>query len=343
VPMVNVRSHWGILAAFAATLAACSPLGPHALPPSEYPALGAPSQPVVALAATKHLYVLEFDASKAVLEYPIRNGIPAASPDRTITGLAGPNAINFDDSGNLYVLDGRIVKEFAPGANGNAHPIRSFHVPLSLNIGSLAIDANGYAYVGQKASVHVYAPGARGYPKAVAKFKPVGYPAGLAVDASNDLYALGNTQSGHPVLHFQAHVSVYANPTNPQRVREFCTRELPNHGIDYGIALDGAGNLFTTHPYFINSSPHGEIDVYDANADTCPVNPIARITTTGRSLLGPVYLALDGAYLYVYDLDYGNGGVVFTLHASGNPQKPLSTLFVKNGQGHNVQGIAIGP
>src|SRR5215472_13188189 len=58
-------------------------------------------------AAAKHLYVLEFDATKAVLEYRLQNGIPAATPDREIQGLDGPNALTFDGAGNLFVLDGR--------------------------------------------------------------------------------------------------------------------------------------------------------------------------------------------------------------------------------------------
>jgi hypothetical protein len=294
-------------------------------------------------APTKHLYVIEFDAVRAVLEYAIRGGIPDAKPDRVIAGLVGPNAIALDHEGRLFVLDGRIVKEFAPGASGRAHPIREINVPLGLNIGTLAVDAQGYLYVGQKARVFVYGPNARGRAKPVAIFTPIGYPAGLAIDARSELYALGNTQEMDPILAFQAHVAVYTTPSMPKRIRKFCTHEFTNHGIDYGLALDGSGHLFTTHPYFINSYPEGEIDVFSSDADTCPTDPIATITTTNPSLAGPVYLALNGAFLYVYDLDYGNGGVVFTLRTTGSPQTPLSVLYVANNHPHDAQGIAIGP
>jgi hypothetical protein len=294
-------------------------------------------------AAAKHLYVLEFDAAKAVLEYRLQNGIPAAMPDREIQGLDGPNALTFDAAGNLFILDGRTIKEFAAGAKGHATPIRKLDVPLSLNIGALAVDSNGYIFVGQKSRLNVYSPGASGHAKPIAKITPTGYPSALAIDAGDNLYALGNTQKMHPVLTFKMHLSVYTTPQMPTRIREFCSHWLPNHGIDYGVALDGAGNLFTTHPYFINSAPHGQIDVYAAGDDACPADPLRAIATTNPSLLGPVYLALDGGYLYVYDLDYGNGGVVFTLRSSGSLQTPLSTLYVRNKQGHNVQGIAIGP
>jgi hypothetical protein len=304
------------------------------------PAGGAAAVPS---AATKHLYVIEFDSVKAVLEYPIRAGIPDAKTDRVVTGLVGPNAIALDDAGRLYVLDGRIVKEFAAGAAGHARPIREIDVPISLNIGTLAIDALGYVYVGQKGRVFVYAPQAHGHAKPIAIITPVGYPAGAAIDAGGAFYVLGNTQKMHPTLTFKAHVSVYTTPSQPTRIREFCTHYLPNHGIDYGVALDGSGNLFTTHPFFINSYPYGEIDVFAADANACPIDPTGTITTSNPSLRGPVYLAVDSPYLYVYDLDYGSGGVVFALRTTGSPQTPLSILYVANKQPHNVQGIAIGP
>ncbi|MBV8372689.1 MAG: hypothetical protein JOY69_05470 [Candidatus Eremiobacteraeota bacterium] len=294
-------------------------------------------------APSKHLYVIEFDATKAVLEYPIEAGIPSAKTDRTITGLTGPNALAFDSAGHLFVLDGRTIKEFVVHANGPAKPIREIDVPLSNNIGALAVDGNGYVYVGQKQRIFVYAPGARGNAKPVAIFTPAGYPSSLTIDASNDLYALGNTQRMKPTLTFKMHVAVYTTPTKPTRVRGFCSRWLPNHGIDYGVQLDGLGNLFTTHPFFINSSPHGQIDVYGADDGVCPSDPVATIASTNPVMLGPVYLAVNSPYLYVYDLDYGNGGVVFTLKTSGSLQMPLSILYVADKRPHNAQGIAVGP
>ena len=327
---------WLPAAAFAVTIAGCvSGNRQSALPTSD-------GLPASLPRTAQHVYVLEFDAAKAVLEYPITNGIPASTPDRSITGLTGPNAIAFDSSGKLYILDGRTVKEFAVGASGNAKPLRTIDVPVPYNIGSLAVDSTGYLYVGQTGQVFVYAPGASGHAKPVAKIKPIGYPAGLEIGSGDRLFALGNTQKMHPTLTFEMHVTVFSPPPAPKQTRTFCSGWLPNHGIDYGIALDD-GSAFTTHPYFINSSPHGEIDVYASGDGTCPAKPAAVITTTGPSLLEPVYLALNGSYLYVYDLDYGNGGVVFTLRTSGDLQTPLDVLYVRNKQPHNVQGIGVGP
>jgi hypothetical protein len=300
-------------------------------------------QAAAARAPAKHLYVIEFDSVRAVLEYAIRGGIPQAKPDRVVSGLVGPNAIALDGAGHLFVLDGRIVKEFAAGASGHAHPIRQIHVPISLNIGSLAVDRAGYLYVGQAGHLYVFAPGAHGRAAPVEILKPRGYPSSLAIDAADDLYALGNTQKEDPILAFTMHVTVYASAPKLKRTRRLCSHQFPDHGINYGIVFDGLGHLFTTHPYFIESSPAGEIDMYPENANACPIDPLSMITTSNPSLLGPVYLAVNPPYLYVYDLDYGNGGVVFTLRTTGSAQTPLSTLYVANNRGHDVQGIAVGP
>jgi hypothetical protein len=103
------------------------------------------------------------------------------------------------------------------------------------------------------------------------------------------------------------------------------------------------GGLFTTYTYFISSYPHGQINVYPQSAAACPKNPGTIITTTNPSLHEPVYLAIDGPYLYVGDVFYGQGGVVFTLRTAGKQQTPLGTLYVADNQPHNIFGIAIGP
>ncbi|HEY2473330.1 MAG TPA: hypothetical protein VGI19_00880 [Candidatus Cybelea sp.] len=322
--------------ALASICVACSPPLGHAVLP-----LGA--APATSIAArSEHLYAIVTTSTRYVAEYPIDGGIPGAKPDRIVTGFFAPNALTVDNQGRLYVLDRRTIKEFAAGADGHARPIREIYAPSFLNIDTLAVDARGYLYVGQSKRLYVYAPGAHGHAKPVTVVKPVGYPAGLTLDASDDLYALGNTQEMDPYLAFQTHVTVYGAAPGLQRVREFCTPEFTRHGIDYGVALDGKGRLFTTHTYFVNSYPVGEVDVFPADANACPEKKLATITMT-PSLLEPVYLAVNSPYLYVADVDYGNGGVVFTLRTTGSPQKPLAVLQIANDQPHNVFGIALGP
>ncbi|HZY96986.1 MAG TPA: hypothetical protein VFE35_07780 [Candidatus Cybelea sp.] len=321
---------------------ACSmPAGPPLVPPSQTEAV-----PRVAPArgATKHLYVIVTTSTQFVAEYPIRHGIPDSTPDRTVSGFTAPNALTVDSTGHLFVLDLKTIKEFAPGANGNAKPIREIRVPSFLNIDTLAVDKNGYAYVGQKGHVYVYAPGAHGRAKPVAVIKPDDYPSGLAIDSSGDLYALGSTEEQDPSqLSYQMHASVYSAAPQLQRIRAFCSYEEGHSGIDYGVALDGANHAFTTHTYFINSYPSGEIDIFPADAHTCPRGASGTITTTNPTLREPVYLAVDAPYLYVADVFYGYGGAVFTLRTSGSPQQPLSVLYLENNQPHNIFGIALGP
>lgn len=325
----------------AAAIGACSPAGGgRAVPPA-----GTTGLLTSPNSATQHLYVIVTTSTRFVAEYPIENGIPASKPDRVVRGFRAPNALTVDSAGDLYVLDLKTIKEFAPGASGHARPIREIDVPSFLNINTLAVDANGYLYVGQSNRVNVYAPDAHGAATPIAKFRPVGYPAGFTVDGKNDFYTLGNTQKviSGSYLQFQTHTTIYSPAPKIQRVRGFCTHWLEQSGIEYGIALDSHSNAFTTHTYFIGSVPQGEIDVFPPGADRCPMNPASRITTSNPTLREPVYLAIDGPYLYVGDVYYGQGGAIFTLRTEGKHQKPLSTLYVNNDKPHDVFGIATGP
>lgn len=322
----------------AALGAACSPLGGQgSVPPAGTP----PGSQAVS--AQRHLYVIVTTKRRFVAVYPIRDGVPESTPDRTVLGLHAPNAIAVDNVGDLFVLDLKTLKEFAPGASGNARPIREIDLTSFLNIDTLAIDARGYLYVGQSRRVYVFAPGAHGRATPIARIRPAGYPAGFTIGEADDFYSLGNTQTYDPYLTFQTHVSIYSAAPKLRRVRAFCTYELPQSGIDYGVALDGRGSTFTAHTYFVNSYPQGEIDVFPPGADRCPMRPGSKITTTNPTLREPVYLAIDGPYLYVGDVFYGGGGVVFALRTTGTQQTPLGILYVVNHRAHNIFGIAAGP
>ena len=259
----------------AALLTGCSPFGRNAMSPAVPPPAGP-----AATTPAHHLYVIVTLKQRFVAEYPLRDGIPESRPDRTLFGFRAPNAITVDSAGDLYVLDLKTIKEFAPSVSGHPRPIRQIDVPSFLNIDTLAVDAHGYLYVGQSGHVYVYAPGAHGRATPVARFKPVGYPAGFVLDADDNFDVLGNTQrTVGSSLQFQMHTSVYAPAPKLQRIRKFCTDQLAQSGIDYGIALDQRARAFTTHTYFIGSYPQGEVDVFPAGAHRCPMNPALRITT----------------------------------------------------------------
>ena len=330
---------WSLLMAFAAATAGCASQSvPSAFPSSENGAAVRTASPF----AARHLYVSEFGPSRAVFEYPLQNGIPAARPDRVLRGLKSPNSIAIDSEGNLFVLDEYEVKEFAAGATGRARPIREIYVPSGY--GALAVDSNGYLYVGQSGfQVFVYAPNASGHAQPIATLGAAGYLAGLTVDANDHLFALGDSQQMHPKLVFQMHVSVFENPKLPTRIRDFCTHWLPNLGYDSGVAVDLTGHLFTSRSSVVHNHPHGEIDVFPVDESTCPVDPSAEIHTQNPALLGPVYVTVQNRYLYAYDSYYGNGGAVFTLRTTGKLQTPLSILYLNDKQPHTVEGIGVGP
>jgi len=297
--------------------------------------------------ATRHLYVIDFGSVVAVLAFPIRNGIPASSPDREITGLNGPIALSVDAAGTVYVLDQQQLKVFAPGASGHAKPVRVIDLPFAAksNIDTLAVDQRGYTYVGESKYIFAYAPTAHGPAQPVASVLPRGYPAGLAVDASGDLYVLGNTEEQDPNLVYQSWVTVYATPSShPVKIRQFCTHEFTDKGLDYGLAFDGAGHVLATHPYFIGQTPRGAVHVFNADTNACPIDPVQTIASQNPSMLGPVYLAIAGN-LYVYDFQFDgiNSGAIFTLQSSGTPQTPLAVLHGPKSMLHGPQGIAVGP
>lgn len=137
--------------------------------------LAAPS--AIAFGRAGNLYVAD-RAGKCVLVFaPGASG--NAVPIRIISGentlIYGPSAIAFDSSGNIYLANSTVlptgsITVYAPGASGNAAPIRSIYGPntgLDLPSG-IALDADDNVYVASRdaesgrGKVTVYTAGASG-------------------------------------------------------------------------------------------------------------------------------------------------------------------------------------
>jgi hypothetical protein len=134
----------------------------------------------------------------------------------TLLGTHPMTAITHDPAGNLYVAafngEGNDpIYEFAAGANGNVAPIREIDLepvtgqgsPSILYPVSIAVDADGYLYVGASipfnsgnvvitTEVDVYAPGASGSVQPIAVLNANAFGSlWVALDAAQDLYTAG--------------------------------------------------------------------------------------------------------------------------------------------------------
>ena len=102
----------------------------------------------------------------------------------TLTGLADPDALAFDTSGNLYVANAgnNTVSVFSSGATTASATLTGLSTP-----DSLAFDASGNLYVANSGgtTVSVFAPGAT---TATATLTGLTAPDALALDSNGNLY-----------------------------------------------------------------------------------------------------------------------------------------------------------
>ena len=111
-----------------------------------------------------HAYISDHTAG-VVYRFALRNGVPDKQPDSSLYGgLVTPFGLAFDRRGYLYVSDDtpQVVNIYAPGAHGNARPIRQIsfgrHQP-----GNVAVNSQGYLFVALDFThINIYRPGAHG-------------------------------------------------------------------------------------------------------------------------------------------------------------------------------------
>ena len=170
------------------------------------------------------------------------------------SGVASPQALAFDVSGNLFVADQPAsVTEYAPPyvtapatiANGVNHPQ------------ALAVDARGNLFVANGSgsnTVTVYSPPYNGPPQTTIS-AGIDDPVDLVLDASSNLYVVN-----------QAHntVAIYAPPYAAPPTILSRGLNSPN-----SLALDARGNLFVAN---LNSTPNSVVEfVPPFNAMNDPV------------------------------------------------------------------------
>jgi len=191
-------------------------------------------------------------AAGYITEYDAGSQSGNVAPSRTITGLDDPEGVAIDSKGNLYVAETEAIAVFAPGASGNATPIRTiagantdFDV-LTFNgqVHGLAMDASDDVYAALAESVVEFASGASGNAT----------PANVYGDtAQGELYGSATLASclGTAVDTLD---NVYCANFNNDTFAYFATALSPGTLVTstaakqpFGIFVDSSGAIFVTN------------------------------------------------------------------------------------------------
>jgi len=256
------------------------------------------------------------------------NATPTATIAGGNTGLTGTFGIALDGAGNIYVANAGVpysITVYAAGASGNATPtatIAGGNTGLNFPFG-IALDGAGNIYVTNQVSnsITVYAAGASGNATPTATIAGgntgLNSPAGIALDGAGNIYVTNvSLISPYSITVYAAGASGNATPT--------ATIAGGNTGLNvpFGIALDGAGNIY------VANNGANNIIVFAAGASG-DATPTATIAGGNTGLTGPFGIALDGAgNLYV--TNHGSDSVtVYAAGASGNAT-PTATIAGSN-------------
>jgi hypothetical protein len=250
--------------------------------------------------------------------------VPIGVPASTLRTPYVPGAIAVDAHDTLYVADQAAdsVDAYLPGAKGRAQPERV--LSLARTPKSLALDAQGYLYVGEtQAVVEIFAPAASGKATPVSVITlafTANATIAVNVDAGGRLFAAQNTAGG-------SYVAEYADPkTAPfyQRALDGIANSYPFIGID-GLATDVTGELY------VSQSAWPQVWAFSETA--CCGYPADRLIGFGSpGNIVPVAVAVRGRHMFWIT------GTPFTpvihvldiLRATQVPLETVSGPFLKN-------------
>ncbi len=281
--------------------------------------------------------------SEAVTAYPAATNGDVSPLAPAPTGLAEPEFVAIDASGNIYAanLCNNTITVYAKGSNRDAAPtaiIGGSNSGLSSPAG-IALDSSGKIYVADDgaaaaptpvpASVFVYAAGSNGNvaPIATVSGSNTGltYPIGIAVDSSGNIYVADQVARS---------VYVYSAGSNGD-VTPIATISGDNTGLYYpqGIAVDSSRNIYVADEGMVDSivSPPS-VYVYSAGSNGDAV-PIATITGSNTGLSSPAGIALDSSR-NIYVPDRG-AGIVYVYPPLGSSsgqldEAPTATISGSN-------------
>ncbi len=298
--------------------------------------------PASPLNESQALAVATFGLAPGVVVYAAGASGDVA-PIRTIAGantvLSNATGIARDAAGNLYVTNppltppsGGSVTVYAPGAVGNAAPIRTIAgegTGLDHPVG-VALDTAGNVYVSNTYTVTVYAPGASGNVAPIRTIESSSQVGGIALDTPGNLYVASRDV-----------IRVYATANGNATPIRTISGSNTGLGCPAGLGLDAAGELYVANPC------GGSITVFAAGADG-NATPTRTIIGSNTGLNGASGIALDEAgHLYVTNAGgyLANAGSVkvYAAGASGNaiPIRTIAGCHTAIGYPWGPRGVAL--
>jgi hypothetical protein len=332
--------------------------GPTPMPGDAAGDAGAPTDagsdgPGMSATATGTLYLVSSNANGPIALYPASAaGMPDASDVITGSFLTVPECATADSSGNLYVANISTIFVFAKGATSPTTTLTS--PAISGAVKGLAVDKSGNLYVsggvtvtgvGTTYGVAVFGPdaGTGATPTATFTASSLGFPVGIAVDGSGNVFLASRNESGgdDAILEFAPGATGTATPS---RSISGTMSQIGQNGIG-GLGVDSAGNVYGT-VYQNSANATNRVVVFGPGATSGDQPPTREIVGAATGLATPTGLALDSAgNLYVNNGGTGNGGTVTVYPPGANGNEPPSRTLDPVIQGTPVGaiGIAVGP
>ncbi len=244
------------------------------------------------------------DRTDAVTAYSAA-GDGDVSPLAPPTGLASPQSVAIDASGNIYATNSytNTITVYAKGSNGDAAPIAiiggsntGLRYPAGIAVGSsgkiYVADRGDLGAIRQTASVFVYSAGSNGNvaPVATISGSDTGLflPYGIAVDSSGKIYVTD---------YFVQSVFVYS-PGSNGNVTPIATISGLSTGLFFplGVAVDSSGKIYVAEcPACAAGVGTGGVSVYPAlGSRTGLLNEAPTATVSGplTELYSPAFTGI---------------------------------------------------
>ncbi|MFZ0245889.1 NHL repeat-containing protein [Candidatus Binatus sp.] len=257
----------------------------------------------------------------AVTAYPAGSNGDVSPLAPAPTGLAEPELVAIDASGNIYAFNvcNNTITVYAKGSNGDAAPtaiIGGSNTGLT-GANSIAVDSSGNIYVLDGDSVLVYAAGSNGNvaPIATISGSNTGFisPSSIALDSSGNIYV---ADWGDFIGEGPGSVFVYSalgSSTGLLNVAPIATISGFNTGLvsPVGIAVDSSRNIYVADDgmrYSIIFPP--SVYVFSAGSYG-DIAPIATISGSNTGVTYPAGIALDSSRKIYVANSYPGGLTVY--------------------------------